>query len=127
MASDIIRVGRVSSIDYNKGMVRVLYTDKDNSVTKNLPFLNMNGEYKMPNIGDMVLVAHLSNGTEMGIVIGTFWSNSNTPDEAGKGIYRKELGSTKGEAYIKYDSNTKVLTLKADTVQVLTKANSTNI
>ena len=127
MAADNIRVGRISSIDYDRGMVKVLYTDKDNAVTKDLPFLSMNGEYKMPNIGDMVLVLHLSNGATMGVVMGTFWSNGNKPSETGKGVYRKELGSIPGEAYIRYDSDTKVLTLKADTVQVQTNQNTTTM
>jgi phage baseplate assembly protein gpV len=125
MAAENIRVGRVSSIDYNKGMIKVVYADKDNAVTKDLPFLSMNGEYKMPNIGDMVLVLHLSNGASMGIIVGTFWSNSNKPAETGKGVYRKELGMLPGEAYLRYDSNTKELTIKADTVKVQTNLNTT--
>lgn len=116
---DDIRVGRVSSINYEKGMIKVLYTDKDQSVTKELPVLSMNDEYKMPDIGDMVLVLHLSNGSSMGVVMGTFWSNSNKPAESGKGIYRKELGSSPGEAYIRYDSSSKTMTIRADTVQIV--------
>ena len=33
MANEIFRVGKVSSIDYAAGLVRVVYPDKDNSVT----------------------------------------------------------------------------------------------
>lgn len=127
MAADNIRVGRVSSIDYSKGMIKVIYADKDNSVTKDLPFLSMNGEYKMPDIGDMILVLHLSNGAAMGIVLGTFWSNGHKPAETGKGVYRKELGSIPGEAYIRYDSSSKVLTIKADTVSVQSNQNTTTM
>ena len=116
-----IRIGRISSVDYAKGMVKIVYRDKDNSVTNDLPYINMNGEYKMPNIDDMVLALHLSNGSAMAIVIGTFWSGCNKPVESGKGIYRKEMGSIPGEAYIRYDSNSKVLSLMADTVQIITE------
>jgi phage baseplate assembly protein gpV len=125
--ADNIRVGRISSIDYSRGMVRVVYADKDDSVTDELPVLNLNGEYKMPNINEMVLVLHLSNGSTMGIVMGTFWSNSNKPAETGKGIYRKEYGSTPGESYIRYDSESKIMIVKADTVQIQTTKGTTDL
>lgn len=124
MADNNIRIGKVSSIDYEKGMIKVVYKDKDNSVTRYLPYINMNNEYKMPNIDDMVLVVHLSNGAAMGIVIGTFWTGSNQPVETGKGLYRKELGSMPGEAYFRYDSNTRELTFKAGKVNIITELNS---
>lgn len=61
MANEIFRVGKVSSIDYAAGLVRVVYPDKDNSVTAPLPMLCT--EYNMPKVGDPVMVLHLSNGT----------------------------------------------------------------
>lgn len=112
--NNYIRVGRISSVDYDSGMVSVLYKDRDNSVTDKIPFLNMNGEYKMPNIDDAVLVLNLSNGSSMGIVMGTFWSTSNKPAETGAGLFRKELGSNSGEAYIKYQNGT--VSIKADKI-----------
>ncbi len=120
MADNGIRVGRVSSIDYASGMIKVVYTDKDNSVTRSIPYLNMNGEYKMPNIDDMVLVLHLSNGSAMAIVAGTFWNEANKPVEGGKGLFRKELGREPGEAYFRYDSDKKELSIKADVIKFLT-------
>ena len=119
--SNNIRVGKVSSIDYEKGMIKVVYADKDDSVTNDLPFLTFNGEYKMPNIDDMVLVLHLSNGSAMGVTMGTFWNDKNKPGESKKGLYRKEFGPIHGEAYMRYDTDTKTLTIKADTIQLLQK------
>ena len=58
-----IRIGKVSSIDYENGMIRVLYTDRDGAVTKTLPVVTFNDEYKMPQVGQYVLVVHLSNGS----------------------------------------------------------------
>ena len=40
-----LRIGKVSSIDYDNGMIRVLYTDRDGAVTKSLPMLTFNDEY----------------------------------------------------------------------------------
>lgn len=106
MADKIIRIGKVSSIDYASGMIQVLYPDLDNCVTDKLPVLSLNGEYKMPSVGQDVLVAHLSNGMAAGVVLGPYWNNSNTPLEGGAGLYRKELGSAQGEAFFRYSEGT---------------------
>lgn len=97
-----VRIGKVSSIDYEHGMISVLYDDLEGCVTDHMPCLEMNGEYKMPPIGSMVLVLHLSNGLSMGIVCGGFWNEANVPQEYGKGLYRKEMGAKPGEAYLKF-------------------------
>lgn len=115
MAENSIRTGKISSINYEDGTVRVYYSDTGN-VTTEVPVLNFNGEYKMPKVDDMVLVTHLSNGSSVGIVCGTFWSEGNKPPETGSNIYRKELGESIGEAYIKYDSKTKTMTIKAEKI-----------
>lgn len=97
-----IRKGRVSGIDYKNGMLSVTYSDKGKSVTRKFPYINCNGEYKMPGVGESVLVAHLSNGSSRGVVIGTYWNKSNTPAECGSGIYRKEMSRTPGKAYQRF-------------------------
>ncbi len=100
-----IRIGKVSKIDYATGMISVVYTDRDASVTALLPSVNFGGKYKMPAIGSMVLVAHLSTGAEGGVVIGNYWNKGNTPGVSGAGVCRDELGSSPGEAYIEYDGS----------------------
>lgn len=115
MSDNSIRTGKISSVNYEQGTVRVFYPDTGN-VTVEIPVLNFNGEYKMPKIDDMVLVTHLSNGSALGIVGGTFWSPGNIPPETGANIYRKDLAQNVGEAYIKYDSNTKTVTIKAEKI-----------
>ena len=91
-----LRIGKVSSIDYEHGMIRVVYADRDNAVTKPLPVLTFNDEYKMPKVGQYVLVGHLSNGTEAAYVMGTFWNTANEPGRSGKGVYRKEFAHKTG-------------------------------
>ena len=100
--ADNIRVGNVSSIKYKKGLIEVTYPDLDDSVTDALPVFSFTGEYKMPQIGDEVLVVHLSNGETAGIVLGKFWGGDHKPPAYGKNVFRKELGDTNGEAYIQY-------------------------
>ena len=95
-----IRLGKISSIDYAKGMARVVYHEKDDDVTRLIPLLSH--EYKMPPVGSQVLVVHLSNGTEAGVVLGR--------PEGGAALYRKDLGQNPGDAMIRYDGST--LTIK---------------
>ena len=74
MANSEIRVGRVSSVNYETGMARITYWDKDETVTSEFPMLNYNNEYRMPEVGQDVMVAHLSNGTSRGVILGTLWN-----------------------------------------------------
>lgn len=104
MSKEITRVGKVSSVNYETGKIKVAYHEKDDSVTREIPLLS--NEYQMPPIGSQVLVVHLANGTEAGVVLGRPWSDKNMPAEGGEGLYRKELGTTSGEAYIRYQGGT---------------------
>ena len=87
-----IRVGKVSSIDYPSGMIRVVYHDKDNDVTRPIPLFS--SEYAMPPVGALVAVVHLSNGAEAGVVLGRPWSAKLTPPEGFEGLYRKDFDLT---------------------------------
>lgn len=100
--ADNIRVGNVSNVKYKKGLIEVTYPDLDDSVTDALPVFSLTGEYKMPKIGDEVLVVHLSNGETAGIVLGKFWGGDEKSMVYGKNVFRKELGDTQGECYIQY-------------------------
>lgn len=102
MAEKLIRIGKVSKINYECGMIEVTYPDMDDSVTDELPVCSFNGEYKMPDIGQEVLVLHLSNGSTAGVVLGPYWNESSKPEVSGKGVYRKEMGPKPGQAYTQY-------------------------
>ena len=45
MAAATIRLGKISSINYTAGKARVVYEDRDDSVTSELPFLAL--QYNM--------------------------------------------------------------------------------
>ena len=105
MAERLIRIGRVSSVDYENGMVSVTYPDLDDSTTDAFPVFSFTDEYKMPGIGQEVLVLHLSNGQTAGIVMGKFWNRQNIPSNSGENVFRKELGRSYGEAYIEYNGD----------------------
>ena len=97
MAS-VVRTGRVSAIDYKRGTYQVTYYDRGQSVTQTINAVS-NGEYRMPEIGQIVSVQHNSNGQAAGSSMGTVWNHSNRPAEGCRGLYRKEYGRKKGQAY----------------------------
>lgn len=104
--SDLIRVGCVSKINYEESTIEVTYPDRDDAVTDPFPVLSFNDEYKMPEIGQDVLVLHLSNGSALGIVLGPYWNKDNKPAVSGKDVYRKEMAQTPGKAYAQYKDGT---------------------
>lgn len=105
MSESTNRTGRVSSINYKAGTYEVTYLDRGQSVTMQVNAVS-NGEYKMPQVGQVVTVSHNSNGSAAAVTGGTVWNQSNRPAEGYKGLYRKELGEKPGEAYDRYDANT---------------------
>lgn len=88
--NDVIRIGKVSAIDYEKGLISVYYEDRTAMVTGMMPVLS-NGRYKMPNIGDSILVAHLSNSTNAAVVLGTVFNEVNVPKMSGQNVYYEEM------------------------------------
>ena len=101
------RIGTVSSVDPETGMVSVIFEDRDGEVTELLPYATFNEEYKLPQLGAKVVVMHLSNGGEMGIILGTYWNEYNAAGNPG--TFHKDLG---GGAYINYKDG--VLTLASE-------------
>lgn len=124
MADRLIRVGRVSKIDFDNGMVAVTYPDLDDSVTSFLSVVSFNDEYKMPEVGDEVLVVHLSSGQSRGLVLGHYWNKTNLSEHTGPGVYRKEFGHDYGEAYMDYDEE---LEIYAPSIRLSTTAGSITV
>lgn len=113
-----VRVGYVSSIDYENGLCEIHYPDRDDTVTEMVPLLS-NREYRTPEVEDMVLVLHPGDSPEDAVVMGTIWNEKIKPAEGKKGIYRKELSNKDGQAYRKFDANAKELTDHVDGKHIL--------
>ena len=122
--ADNIRVGNVSKVDYKKGMIEATYPDLDDSVTSFLSVVSFNDEYKMPEVGDEVLVVHLSSGQSRGLVLGHYWNKTNLSEHTGPGVYRKEFGHSYGEAYMDYDGE---LEIYAPSIRLSTAAGSITV
>lgn len=113
-----VRVGYVSSIDYENGLCEIHYPDRDDTVTEMVPFLS-NREYRTPEVEDMVLVLHPGDSPEDAVVVGTTWNEKNKPTEGKKGTYRKEYSNKNGQAYRKFDADAKELTDKVKGKKIL--------
>jgi phage baseplate assembly protein gpV len=110
-----IRLGKISSVNYKEGKARVTYEDRDQSVTSELPFLAL--QYHMPEVGDMVVVACLLDGSGYGVILGQVYGAANVPYEGAKGRFRQEMSSIKNEAVMSYDESTSTLSLTAPHIE----------
>lgn len=80
MSDDVIRMGYVSSFDEGAGMASVYYPDRDaNAATSKMPVFLPFGVGQKLKKDDAILVVHLSNGSEVGIVLGTFAQEGEAP------------------------------------------------
>lgn len=81
-----------------------------------IPILStvFSGVYSMPEVGDQVLVLHLSNGSEAGVVLGRPWSRKTKPPEGAEKLYRLDMDRAPGVAMVRYDGKTKDLTIHCD-------------
>lgn len=110
-SKNLIRVGKVSSINYPAGRLRVIFDDKDGIVTDELPMLNF--EYEMPAIGESVICLFFGNGTSKGVCLGRYFYQKDLPVEFGRDIFFKRLMR---DASIKYDRGTKTYTLTSSNI-----------
>lgn len=72
-----VRIGFVSKYDETTGMAAIYYPDRCHQVTSFLPVFSPFGLAQKLKKDDVVLVLHLSNGTEAGIVMGIYDGNSS--------------------------------------------------
>lgn len=84
-----LRIGKVSQVFPEEGMVKVVYEDEENASLK-LNVLTFNNEYLMPPVGERVLTAHLENGSSKGFVLGTYYGSLDPKATSG---YRKDFSN----------------------------------
>lgn len=108
---DIVRIGKISAIDYKKGMASVVYTDRGNETSPSFPFFSLC--YEMPKIGDTVVVLLMPNSTTKGFILGTPYNASNVPGETGQGVFYKRFPDG---ASVKYDGKSGRMSVSAKSV-----------
>ena len=115
---NIIRIGRVSSIDVNTNTARVAFSDKDDLVSGNLMIVNrgsmVDKDYWIPDIDEQVLCLMLPNksgqGLNEGFIIGSFFSKEDKPQERSVDVRAIKFGDG---TVIKHDRSTGNLTINA--------------
>lgn len=108
---DIIRIGKIHRIDYINGTASVIYNDRNNQPSPQLPFFST--MYEMPAIDDMVVVILLPNSSSKGFILGTPWHARKKPSLSGAGLFVKTFSDG---AYIKYDSKTRKMEVSAENI-----------
>ncbi|MCD5324782.1 MULTISPECIES: phage baseplate assembly protein V [Pontibacillus] len=112
--AEILRVGVVASVDATKGTVRVRFEDREDVTSHNLkvivPQTMKTKYYRMPDIDETVLCCFLQNGIETGYVIGSPYSEVDSPpvsDADLKGVWYED------GTYIEYNAESSTLTIQA--------------
>ena len=123
--SSEVRLGNVSSIDYENGLCEVTYPDRDDTVTEMVPMLS-NREYRMLDVNDLVVVLHPGDSPEDAVILGTIWNEKIKPAEGKEKVFRKEYSNEDGKAYRKFDANAKELLDFVDGKKIL-KAKSLEV
>lgn len=105
----MVRVGRVSSVLRDRGMVVVVFEDRG-SVSLPLPMLTFNNEVALPEVGEMVVTLHLENGSSKGFCLGTYYGEDLDTVKP----YRKEFDE---EAFLECDEGEYFLKNKSTSVE----------
>lgn len=107
---DAIKIGYVSAIEKETGMVAVTYPGEDDATTGYLPYLAPGNEYCPPKVDDMVLVAYHSV-TAQGVCLGTYWNRENLP------AFVEGVQKTYAEdSYIRYDKRQDTIVIRASEI-----------
>ena len=99
--TDLFRIGKISKIHYEDGMVDVVYSDRTDAVATKVRLLL--SEYAMPKEKDPVLVLHLPNGRTEALCLGRYWYADWKPQEGFKGLWRKCFSRDQTRCYARYD------------------------
>lgn len=104
---NFIRMGRVSTTNPSKMTVKVVFEDKDNMVSDELPVLvqgsSRNRHYWLPDVGEQVCCLMLPNGHNAGICLGSYYSEAEPPNADSQDIRRMDFADG---SYIQFDRST---------------------
>ena len=108
---NLVRIGKVSTVNGKDCRVKVVFPDKENCVSDELPVLQIGASgtagYWVPEVGTQVLCLFLpnasGNGLSAGFVIGAYYSQTMPPKESNESI--RSIRFPDG-SFIKYDSGT---------------------
>lgn len=125
---DLLKVGEVSSVDYDKCTARVVFDDEEGFVSNDLQVLQRNTlenqDYWMPDVGEDVVCLFIPNGEEDGFILGSFYADEITPPKNGA---TKRYVRFKDEAEFEYDWEAHKLTAKIGDTKITADESSVQI
>lgn len=108
----LIRLGRVSSVNAAEATARVVFEDRDNMVSYDLPVIVANTlknkDYCLPDIGESVVCIFLPNGLARGFVLGAVYSETDRPPVSSPD--KRQVRFADG-AVVEYDRQTGTMTV----------------
>lgn len=118
LMKNIVRIGRVSSIDAAANTAKVVFTDKNELVSGELMIVNRGSmadkDYWLPDIDEQVLCLMLPNnsgqGLNAGFILGSFFSAEDVPQENSADVRAVKFGDG---TVVKHDRSTGTLSIKA--------------
>ncbi|MBR0519181.1 phage baseplate assembly protein V [bacterium] len=125
---DMIKVGIINEIDLKKNLYRVKF-EQDDDVKSYwfqpiYPSTNKDKTYFQYSLGEQVLVLTLYEGNQDGYIIGSMYSEEDTPPRFKEGIRYIEF---EDGSCIQYDKNNKSLTVNAPECELVLNVKSLKI
>lgn len=123
---NMIRVGVVSSINPTNGTAKVVFHEKEELVSGDLPIIYRqtfkNKDYTMPDIDEQVVCVFLENGLESGFILGAIYSEADTPpaNSADKWVKHFSDGTV-----VEYDRSAHKLTASVNGTAEITASHTT--
>lgn len=125
---NLIRVGRVSSINPGNATARVVFADRQNMVSYDLPVIVrqslQNKDYYMPDVGEQVLCLFLPSGNAQGFCLGSFYSDADQPPVSDPNKRHVTFGDG---TRVEYDRGTHTLTINAQGPVNIIAAGNVNV
>jgi len=111
---NMIRYGKVSSVNAKLHTVRVAFADKSGVVSHALPVVVpgslKNKHYNLPDVDEDVVCLFLPNGMQRGFVLGSFYNVNNQPPVSSAD---KDHVTFSDGTVMEYDRASKTLTVNA--------------
>lgn len=119
---NLIRIGTISSVNSSKATARVIFEDRDDQVSKELPviFKRTVGtqDYAIPKVGEQVLCLFMPNGLEEGFILGSFYTGPVPANDENKRLIKFEDGSI-----IEYNAGEITIDAKGGNVNIIAAKN----
>lgn len=109
LAKSLIRVGIINSVNAAEGTVDVLFEDRDNMISSDLPLLAF--EYDIPKVGQQALCLFLGNNIEQGFCLKTFYSEVYQPPVSNENLFRKQFDDG---TFIEYKKDLRELSIHSN-------------